>query len=352
MRNRECAHKEGSCFTTEGTPFQSASWWHWEGGNIRCDLCSRHCNIPPGGTGFCGVRKHVPTQGLESLAYGRPLAWGVDPVEKKPLYHYFPGSSVLSLGTRGCTMRCPYCQNHRLVSAPLPSREEGGEHYPQEVVIAGEEQGISLLAFTYNEPTVWYEYLRDCLELWNQREGCSGILVTNGQMTEKPLRELTPLLGACNVDIKSFNEEQYENILRGSLTQAKRFVEILVEQGVHVEITWLVVPGINTEKSFFSSCVRWIASLSPFIPLHITRAFPAHNWKGSPPSLEFLHQLRQEAQEDLAYVYLGNTGFLESTVCRNCKNDIIKRSCYNALELEISKEGKCLFCGTPTHVIV
>ena len=234
---------------------------------------------------FCGVRKHVSTQGLESLAYGKPLALGVDPVEKKPLYHYFPGSSVLSLGTRGCTMHCPYCQNHRLVSAPLPSREER-EHSPQEMVAAGVEQGISLLAFTYNEPTVWYEYLRDCLELWNQQEDCSGILVTNGQMTEKPLRELTPLLGACNVDVKSFNEEQYENLLGGSLTQAKRFVEILVEQGVHVEITWLVVPGINTEKSSFHSCMRWIASLSPFIPLHITRAFPAHNWNGFPPSLE------------------------------------------------------------------
>jgi len=248
-------------------------------------------------------------------------------------------------------MHCPYCQNYRLVSAPLPLPNEKA-YTPRDVLAGGVEQGISLLAFTYNEPTVWYEYLRECLELWNEHEGCHGILITNGQMEQKPLRELAPLLGACNVDIKSFNEEQYKNPLGGSLAQAKRFVEILLEEGVHVEITWLVVPGINTEESFFRSCIRWIASLSSFIPLHITRAFPAHNWNGPPPSLELLYCLRQEAREELAYVYLGNTGSVESTSCHNCKNDIVKRSCYNALELEISKEGKCLFCGTPTHVIV
>ncbi|HOO62331.1 MAG TPA: AmmeMemoRadiSam system radical SAM enzyme [Synergistaceae bacterium] len=331
---------------SETLPFRNASWWHWEGENVRCELCFRSCLLAPGDVGFCNARRHVPFKGLSSLVYGRPLAWAVDPVEKKPLYHYFPGEFVLSLGTRGCTMDCPYCQNHQLVHAEISTRE----HSPEEIVAAGIEQNLSLLAFTYNEPTVWYEFLRDCASLWKEK-GNHAILVTNGQMLEKPLRELAPLLGACNVDIKSFNKDQYQKLLKGSLADAQRFVEILVEQNVHVEVTWLVVPGMNTENSFFRSCTRWLASLSPFIPLHITRAFPAYRWKGPPPSLELLRNLRQEAREDLQYVYLGNTGVPENTQCHNCGNDIVIRSCYNALDIEVGKEGKCPFCGAPTHII-
>ncbi len=338
---------EESC-TVKGS-YDTASWWHWEENAIRCDLCTRSCLISSGKTGFCQNRRHYPEKGLESLVYGKPLAWGVDPVEKKPLYHYFPGFSVLSLGTRGCTMECPYCQNHSLVYAQLSSRSFR-KYSPEEVVAAGVERGLSLLAFTYNEPTVWYEFVRDCLFLWKERKG-HGILVTNGQMREEPLRQLTPLLGACNVDIKSFNEKHYENLLGGSLPQTLRFIEILVEQDIHVEITWLVVPGINTEDNLFRSCIRWIASLSPFIPLHITRAFPAYHWQGEPPSLELLNRLREEAREDLSYVYLGNTGIPESTSCHKCGNDIVIRSCYNALDVEVSKEGKCNFCGTPSHIV-
>lgn len=343
MRNPE---KLSTQSTSPHSSFPPTSWWHWEGENVRCDLCAHSCLIAPGKTGFCGDRKHVPLRGLQSLVYGKPLAWAVDPVEKKPLYHYFPGFPVLSLGTCGCTMDCPYCQNHQLVHANPSMRI----HSPEEVIAAGEAEGLSLLAFTYNEPTVWYDFVRDCALLW-QEKGKASILVTNGQMQELPLRELAPLLGACNVDIKSFNENHYKDILRGSLSRTQRFVEILLEEEIHVELTWLVVPGINTENNFFRSCTRWIASLSPFIPLHITRAFPAYRWQGVSPSLEDLHRLRGEAREDLFYVYLGNTGFPESTACHNCGNDIVIRSCYNALKVEISKEGKCNFCGVSTHII-
>ncbi len=314
---------------------------------MRCDLCAHSCLIVPGRVGFCGDREHVPLKGLQSLVYGKPLAWAVDPVEKKPLYHYFPGSSVLSLGTCGCTMDCPYCQNHRLVHASPSDRT----YSPEDVVAAGKEQELPLLAFTYNEPTVWYDFAFDCALLW-RKEGKTSVFVTNGQMQEPPLRKLAPLLGACNVDIKSFNERHYKDILKGSLSQTRRFIEILLEEKVHVELTWLVAPGINTENNFFRSCTRWIASLSPFIPLHITRAFPAYHWQGPSPSLEELRRLRMEAREDLAYVYLGNTGFSESTTCYNCGHDTIVRSCYNALEIEIDKEGKCSFCGAPTHVVM
>ncbi|MBL3572221.1 MAG: AmmeMemoRadiSam system radical SAM enzyme [Synergistaceae bacterium] len=323
-----------------------ALWSHRrDGKSLQCLLCPQACLLKPGETGKCGVRRHDWVKGLVTTNDRRVLALAVDPVEKKPLYHWRPGTSILSVGTGGCNMACPYCQNHELVYSD-PSLT-GEELSPLELRLLLNQKGLKALAFTYNEPLVWYEYvLETAREL--RDGGYSAVLVTNGQITPGPARALIPLLDAVNVDVKAFSEESYRR-LGGHLKATLAFVEALLEQEIHVELTHLVVPGLFAKEEF-DAMIRWVASLDRSLPLHLSRCLPRHRWRERPTDKASLVHLAEEAKEELSFVYLGNVGGESKTSCLQCGHDIVVRREYNVVAMELDAEGKCLCCGGQSSI--
>lgn len=270
-----------------------------------CNLCPHHCELAEGQIGFCRTRRNEGGQ-INSLNYGRVTSLAIDPIEKKPLYHFYPGSVILSLGSFGCNMACPFCQNHTI--------SQGGEQEvrwqisPVQLVELAQESsqkyGSIGVAFTYNEPLLSYEYLRDTLPLLRQA-GQKAVLVTNGQIEEEPLRELLPYVDAMNIDLKTFSEKTYAK-LGGSLQAAQRTIQMAAEVGVHVEVTTLVVPGISDNVDEFCAEVDWLAGVSREIPLHLSRYFPRYKYNEAATPLERLHEFKALAEEKLYYVHLGN----------------------------------------------
>ncbi len=272
-----------------------------------CNLCPHHCTLAEGQVGFCRTRHNEGGQ-IKSLNYGRVTSLAIDPIEKKPLYHFYPGSVILSLGSFGCNMACPFCQNHTI--------SQGGEQEvrwqisPEQLVELAQEtsqqHGSIGVAFTYNEPLLSYEYLRDTLPLLHQA-GQKAVLVTNGQVEEEPLRELLPYVDAMNIDLKTFADKTYAK-LGGSLQAAQRTIQMAAEAGVHVEVTTLVVPGISDDINEFCAEVDWLASVNREIPLHLSRYFPRYQYKAPATQLDKLYELQRIAQKRMKYVYLGNVG--------------------------------------------
>ena len=272
-----------------------------------CNLCPHHCALAEGQVGFCHTRRNEGGQ-IKSLNYGRVTSLAIDPIEKKPLYHFYPGSVILSLGSFGCNMACPFCQNYTI--------SQGGEQEvrwqisPEQLVELAQEtsqqHGSIGVAFTYNEPLLSYEYLRDTLPLLHQAEQ-KAVLVTNGQVEEEPLRELLPYVDAMNIDLKTFADKTYAK-LGGSLQAAQRTIHMAAEAGVHVEVTTLVVPGISDDMNEFCAEVDWLAGVSREIPLHLSRYFPRYQYNVAATKLEKLYELQEIAQERLKYVHLGNVG--------------------------------------------
>ena len=272
-----------------------------------CNLCPHHCELAEGQIGFCRTRCNDNGQ-IKSLNYGRVTSLAIDPIEKKPLYHFYPGSVILSLGSFGCNMACPFCQNHT-----ISQRGEGEVRWqlsPVQLAELAQESsqkyGSIGVAFTYNEPLLSYEYLRDTLPLLRQK-GQKTVLVTNGQIEEEPLRELLPYVDAMNIDLKTFAEKMYAK-MGGSLRAAQRTIQMAAEAGVHVEVTTLVVPGISDDVNEFCAEVDWLAAVNREIPLHLSRYFPRYQYKAPATPLDKLYELQRIAQKCMKYVYLGNVG--------------------------------------------
>ena len=271
-----------------------------------CSLCPHHCALEPGQTGLCCAR--VNREGkVVPAAYGRVTALALDPIEKKPLRRFYPGSWILSVGSFGCNLRCPFCQNSEISMAD--STTETVQISPEELTkkaleLAHRPQGNLGAAFTYNEPLIGYEYVRDCCVLLH-RAGLKTVLVTNGYLCEEPLRELLPLVDAMNIDLKGFTQEYYE-WLGGSLEPVKRSIALAAEQ-CHVEVTTLIVPGRNDAEDEMKAEAAWLASLSPEIPLHISRFFPRYRVLNlAPTPVAAIDRLCAAAREHLRYVYPGN----------------------------------------------
>lgn len=272
-----------------------------------CNLCPHHCALAEGQVGFCRTRRNEGGQ-IKSLNYGKVTSLAIDPIEKKPLYHFYPGSVILSLGSFGCNMACPFCQNYTI--------SQGGEQEvrwqisPEQLAELAQEtsqqHGSIGVAFTYNEPLLSYEYLRDTLPLLRQA-GQKAVLVTNGQIEEEPLRELLPYVDAMNIDLKTFVDKTYAK-LGGSLQATQRTIQMAAEAGVHVEVTTLVVPGISDDINEFCAEVDWLAGVSREIPLHLSRYFQRYQYKAPATQLDKLYELQKIAQKRMKYVYLGNVG--------------------------------------------
>lgn len=319
-----------------------ARWWHPEDGRIRCDLCPHRCLLDPGETGLCGVRQaKLPHGPLLSLNAGLASSIHLDPIEKKPLFHWHPGTEILSVGTVGCNLRCPFCQNWELArwdkSVPLTPIS----YFDLSKALA--ETGSNDIAFTYNEPLVWFEFIADVAG--NLHESGHGIvLVTNGTINPDPLREIIPFISAANVDLKAFSEETYR-AMGGYLQTVLDTIRTMVDGGVHVELTHLLVPGMNTDRDLFEAMIDWICGIDPNIPFHLSRYFPRWKWKEPPTSLELMEEFGRLAAGKLRYVYLGNVPGTETTRCRGCGRDIVVRQGYNIMHIELAPDGKCLFCG-------
>ena len=272
--------------------------------SIPCELCFHHCQLKEGQTGLCQARANRDGR-IVPLNYGKLTALALDPIEKKPLRRFRPGSVVLSVGSFGCNLRCPFCQNAQIAAAgaEIPARDCPPEALVRQALrLRG--QGNIGVAYTYNEPLVGYEYVQDCAALVRQA-GMHNVLVTNGTIEEGPWQALLPLIDAVNIDLKGFTEDWYRT-LGGDLETVKRSITLAAEH-CHVEVTTLIVPGENDSEEEIRALSGWLSSVSPEIPLHVSRFFPRHHTTDRPPTpAETVYRLAQVARDRLPYVYTGN----------------------------------------------
>lgn len=308
---------------------QKARFYEKEEETVTCLLCPRACRLEEGQTGVCGVRK-VSGGELYSTIYGCLAAVNRDPIEKKPLYHFYPGRSILSLGTYGCNLLCSFCQNWTL-SRGKPDRT-AKVISPGDVLTMLESGGgpdrVPGVAFTYNEPLIWYEFVYDTARLLHEH-GYINVLVTNGFINQQPLEELLPYIDAMNIDVKAFNDSFYREYCRGSREPVIKTVERAIKE-CHIEVTCLLIPAVNDSAAEQEQLAGWLGGLDPDLVLHYSRYFPQYklDLPSTPPQV--LEKARETARKYLHYVFLGNIDLPGSadTICPHCANLLIARSGY------------------------
>lgn len=318
-----------------------------EDGKVHCLLCPQDCTIAGGKRGFCQVRRNVDGV-LYSEIYNRVMAKGMDPIEKKPLYHFHPGAMIYSLGTRGCNQRCDFCQNWHMLQPDAST----GEMTAQEAVddaLARKSIGI---AYTYNEPTIWYEFVLECSRLARE-SGLVNVLVTNGSVNPEPFAQLAPFIDAMNIDVKSMDPEFYRRICKSKLEPVLATCRAAKAAGIHVEITNLVIPTLNDSDELISKLVDFVAGLGLEVPLHFSAYFPSYKMTIEPTPLSSLLRASEIAREKLHYVYLGNVATSDgsNTQCPQCGNPLIKRRGYGTTVTGIDG-GKCGKCGRKADVVL
>ena len=317
---------------------------------VRCNLCAHRCLIKEGRQGICGVREN--REGiLYSRVYGRLVSMAVDPVEKKPLFHFYPGTGAFSIATVGCNFRCRFCQNADISQWPRERKEVVGEHVPPEVVVREAKRShCRSIAYTYTEPTIFTEYAYDVAVL-ARKEGIANIYVTNGYMTPEMLDFFHPYLDAANVDLKSFRDEFYRTQCGARLQPVLDALKKMVAQGVWVEVTTLIIPGLNDSDEELREIAGFIrAELGPQYPWHISRFYPHYQMQDRPPTpVQTLHRAREIGYSaGLRYVYEGNVPGAggEDTLCPQCGRPVIRRWGFTVLEYAL-RDGRCTHCGGP-----
>jgi len=325
-----------------------ARWWEpMADGRLHCYLCPRHCHIGEGQSGFCFIRKNEGGRLLQ-LGYGRPAAIQVDPVEKKPLNHFFPGTRIFSMGTAGCNMGCFFCQNWDISKAKA-DQVSAADLSPSQVVALALQYGCPHLAFTYNEPTIWGEYVIDIAKIAHDH-GLNTVMVSNGYVTREAFFDIYQHIDAANIDLKAFTEKFYSKITLTHLEPVLNTLKWLRhETNVWFEVTNLIIPTLNDDESEFKQLCEWMLNnLGDDVPLHFTAFHPDFKLRDKPPTPpETLHRARRAAmQMGLKYVYEGNI-FSDgaNTICPGCKKVIVRRSWHSVLTNQL-KEGKCAHCGT------
>ena len=317
-------------------------------GKIQCQLCPRECIVSGGGRGFCGVRENRDGK-YYSLVYGNPCAVHVDPVEKKPFYHLLPASTSFSIATAGCNFHCKFCQNWE-ISQVAPDETYNFEMPPDQVVELAKKAGSRSLAYTYVEPTIFFEYMLDTARL-AKKEGILNVYHSNGFINPGPLKDLCKVLAAANVDLKGFTEEYYSSMSQGRLSPVLRTLKTLKSEGVHLEITNLVIPTQNDNPETVQKMCTWIKNeLGADTPIHFSRFYPLYKLRNLPPTpVTTLERNRKIAMDTgLEYAYIGNVPGHEGerTYCPQCKKLLIFRQGYTIGEINLNK-GKCKFCGKP-----
>jgi pyruvate formate lyase activating enzyme len=315
--------------------------------STKCRLCAHYCTIKAGKRGVCRVRENRDGT-LYSLVYGKLVARSADPIEKKPLYHFQPGTLSYSIATAGCNMSCSHCQNYQIsLQAPLMDPIPGQDSTPGQVVTDALSTGCSSISYTYTEPTIFMEFARDCA-LQATKAGLSNIFVTNGYMSEESAALAGQFLDAANVDLKGATEEHYRKVCGADLQPVLDTIRALYKAGVWIEVTTLVIPGYNDDRASLEFLAAFIASVDTGIPWHLSRYFPTYKLQDAPPTpVETLVKAGQIGEEaGLKYVYLGNVpGKSDETNCFACGGVLIKRAGFGVKELNVTKEGKCKSCG-------
>lgn len=324
-----------------------------DGNRVKCTLCPWYCDLTAGQTGVCKVRKN--TEGvLETLVFNKVAALGVDPIEKKPLYHFHPGKNILSLGSVGCNLHCTFCQNHNISQC----RAEAYDRFIPATSQILVENALSLsnnagLAFTYNEPFTFYEFMLETAKR-SHEAGMKNVVVTNGYVNRAPLENILPFTDAYNIDLKSFDDNFYRKQTRGKSEPVLKAITKVAGSKAHLEITNLVIPGLNDDEQQFEAMVKWIATETGMdTPFHLSRYFPGYKLNLPPTPVEKLERLYQLAKVHLRYVYAGNIDkdLWADTSCPFCGKLLIHRSRY-VIQKESSFNGNCPSCGHKIPVIL
>lgn len=321
---------------------------------IQCLACNHYCKISEGKTGICGVRKNIAGQ-LNLLVYGRPVAINIDPIEKKPLFHFLPGSEIFSLGTYGCNFRCSFCQNWDIsqLSKGYQNFEElikktCEEWPPEKIVDYCRKNQIPGIAYTYNEPTIFVEYAYDTMKL-AAKSGIKNVFVSNGYESKETVEYIAPYLDAINIDLKSFRDEFYNRLCGAKLEPVLKTIKLIQQKKIWQEITTLLIPKENDSKKEIQEIAKFIASIDKNIPWHLSRFYPAYQMANKETTsigiLEKAYEIGKKA--GLNYIYLGNvlTEKYESTYCPKCSEKLIKRIGYSINITDSFKNGRCLKCG-------
>ncbi len=323
-------------------------WQPLEEGKVKCLLCPRECVIRPGNRGFCRVRTNQEGT-LYTQGYGQTISLSMDPIEKKPLYHFYPGSYILSVGPNGCNLSCVFCQNWQISQTDVPTKYVS----PEKLVdwaIYHHSVGVS---FTYSEPLIWFEYILDVARLGRPR-GLKTVLVTNGVINPDPLEDILPWVDAMNVDLKSMRDEFYKRLCLGPFRDTVlHTIKRSHEAGIHIEVTNLIIPGHNDSQADIQELIDWVAAVSVQIPLHFSRFFPHYQLRDVPPApIETLAMAREMALKKLNYVYVGNVWNQEwgTTYCPDCGKALIVREGYSLPEVFL-KNGTCPNCGKKIPVV-
>lgn len=316
---------------------------------VNCQLCSHRCVIQEGEKGICNVRFNKGGV-LYTEVYGSTIAQHVDPIEKKPLYHFYPGTTAFSMATPGCNFKCPWCQNAEISQLPCTDGFYKGEPAkPEEIVSKAQRKGCRSIAYTYTEPTMFFEYALEVSKLARDH-GLANVFVTNGYMTEKMLDTYHPYLDAANVDLKSFRDDIYQEYPKARLKPVLNSLKKMKAQGIWLEVTTLIIPGLNDDDEQLRDMTKFIAEeLGPDTPWHVSRFHPTYKMTDRPstPAETLLRAKAIGKEAGLHYIYVGNLMQEESTECHSCGFELMKRMGFACLECHVNKEGCCPECGTP-----
>ncbi len=332
-----------------GTAREAMLYERLDGEHVICNLCAHRCRIAEGRRGVCQVREN--REGiLYTLVYGRAIAQHVDPVEKKPLYHVFPGSTAYSIATPGCNFCCAWCQNADISQMPRTSNVIAGrETKPKEIVAAAQRAGCRSVAYTYTEPTIFFEYAYDT-SLLAKEAGLANILVTNGYMTDAMLEKAASVIDAANVDLKGFRDDFYREYVGARLQPVLDSLTMMRDVGIWIEVTTLIIPGLNDSAGELREAAQFIAQeLGPDTPWHLSRFFPAFEMRNiGPTPVATLRQAEQIGREvGLRHIYVGNVAGENNTRCHACGALLIRRSGYTRPENRVDAQGCCPDCGEP-----
>lgn len=316
------------------------------GEKTECLLCPHYCKLSAGKAGICGARKSDGEK-IDLLTYGIISGYALDPVEKKPLYHFYPGTNILSLGSYGCNMKCDFCQNYNIsqrILAGFSSRTE-----PEKIIKNAVDSLNNIgIAFTYNEPVIWFEFIRDVAHKAKKR-GLRIVLVSNGYVNREPLEEIISFTDAFNIDLKAFNDSFYRKLTGADPEPVKNTLKQIAHSGRHLEITTLIIPGQNDDEKEMAMEAEWIAGeLGKDVPLHLSRYFPIYKREDPATPAETIKKLFETASKYLTYVYIGNMVSKggQDTKCPKCGKLVTRRSGYNIKLMNLDQKGRCTGCGT------
>jgi pyruvate formate lyase activating enzyme len=315
---------------------------------VECEICPRECKVAPKERGYCGVRENEGGV-YKTLVYGRACSANVDPIEKKPLSHFLPGSKALSIATAGCNVECKFCQNWE-ISQFRPEQIRDMDLQPEMLVREAIHRKIESIAFTYSEPVIFYEYMHDTAKLAKEK-GVASVMISNGYIKEKPMSQLCEHLSAVKIDLKAFTEKFYKDICSGKLQPVLDTLKLLKKNGMWFEIVVLIIPTLNDSEKEISEMCAWVFSeLGPGVPIHFSRFHPTYKIKNLPPTpISTLTRAREIAlAAGLHYPYIGNVPGHdgESTFCPCCKKRIVRRVGFGVLDIAID-DGKCKHCSCP-----